>query len=57
MNFFNEPDGGFSFTWMNDGIQGPVFVLTANPQLVPLFYLNIGEIMQRLSIQLLNGFA
>lgn len=57
MDFFNEPDGGLSFVWMNYGVQGLVFILTANSQLIPLLEENIGEVMQRLSVYLLHGSA
>lgn len=50
MDFFHEPDGGFCFARMNYVVQGRIFVLTADSQLVPLLKEDICEVMKRLSI-------
>lgn len=50
MDFFDEPDRGFSFAWMNYVVQGHIFILATNSQLVPLLKEDICEVMERLPV-------
>ena len=50
MHFFYKPNACFSFSWIDEYIQWNIFIASPNPQAIPLFYGEVGQVVQGLPI-------